>query len=150
MLHPGGTLLSTNLFLYICCTNSIYIVKLGPVSIGKVYPVPYHLAFMKYMCHFHSRGSPRVICRASRKSNNVGFFPRRMANLHGGFQKMTSHRSAFPCIATCFAKFVRINLTWTYNYLIICKYGKQNPIFNTIKYGRAHRACSVQKRDTQG
>ena len=75
----------------------------------------------------------RVICRAGRKSNNVRFFPHRMAKTHGEFQKKTSHRWAFPCIAACFAKFVRINPTWTYNHLIICKYGKRNPIFNTIK-----------------
>ena len=45
-------------------------------------------------------------------------------------------RWAFPCIAACFAQFVSINLTWTYNHLIICKYGKRNPIFNTIKGGQ--------------
>ena len=68
----------------------------------------------------------RVICRAGRKSNNVRFFPHRMAKTHREFQKMTSH----------VAKFVRMNLTWTNNHLIICKYGKQYPIFNTIKGGQ--------------
>ena len=77
-----------------------------------------------------------MICRAGRKSNNVRFFSHHMTNLHGEFQT----------IAACFAKFVRINLTWTYNHLIICKYGKQDPIFNTIKDGKAHRACSVESR----
>ena len=75
----------------------------------------------------------RVICRAGRESNNVRFFPHRMAKTHGEFQKKTSHRWVFPCIAACFSKFVRISLTWTYNHLIICKYGKRNPIFSTIK-----------------
>ena len=28
-------------------------------------------------------------------------------------------------IATCFAKFVRINLTWIYNHLIICKFANK-------------------------
>ena len=51
-----------------------------------------------------------VICRASRKLNNIRFFLHRMAKIHGEFQKMTSHRWAFPCIAACFATFVRINL----------------------------------------
>ena len=73
----------------------------------------------------------RVICRAGRKSNDVRFFPHRMAKTHGKIQEMTSHRWVFPCIAACFAKFVKINLTWTYIHLIICKYGKRNPIFNT-------------------
>ena len=59
----------------------------------------------------------RVICRAGRKSNNVRFYPHRMAKTHGEFQKMSSHR-------------------WADNYLIICKYGKRNPIFNTIKGGQ--------------
>ena len=44
-----------------------------------------------------------MIFRAGGKSNNVGFFPHRMANPHGEFQKMTSHRWAFPCIGACFA-----------------------------------------------
>ena len=52
----------------------------------------------------------RVICRAGRKSNNVRFFPHRMAKTHGDFQKMTSHKWTFPCIAACLATFVRINL----------------------------------------
>ena len=78
----------------------------------------------------------RLICRSGRKSNNVRFYPHRMAKTHGEFQKMTSHRWAYPCIAACFATFVRINLTWTYNHLIICKYGKQTPIFNNIKGGQ--------------
>ena len=64
-------------------------------------------------------------------------------------QKMTSHKWAFPCIAAYFAKFVRINLPWTYYHLLICKYGKQNPNFNTIKDGRAHRAFSVESRLVQ-
>ena len=78
----------------------------------------------------------RVIFRSGRESNNVRFFPHRMAKTHGEFQKITSHRWVFPCIAAWFSKFVRINLTWTYNLLIICKYGKRNPIFNTIKDGQ--------------
>ena len=69
-----------------------------------------------------------MICRAGRKSNNVGFFPHRMANPHGESQKMTSHRWAFPFIAACSAKFVNANLTY---HLIISKYGKQNPTFKT-------------------
>ena len=60
-----------------------------------------------------------------------------------------SHIWAFPCIATCFAQFGRINLAWTYNIPIICKYGKQNPIINSIKDGRAHRVCSVGPRFVQ-
>ena len=67
---------------------------------------------------------------------------------------MTSHRGAFPFIATCFTKCVRIYQTWTSNHLIICKYNKQNPIF---KDGSTHRACSVEfqfeqpnEKNTQG
>ena len=48
------------------------------------------------------------------------------------------------------------SLVWTYNHLIISKYGKQNPIFKTIKDGRAHKACLVEpwfvqpdEKDTQ-
>ena len=125
----------------------ILLVYFGPVPIGKVQPARVDPRGYPHWCHIiqpflnpciisiHAEPA-RVICRAGRKSNNVRFFPHRMAKTHGEFQKMTSHRWAFPCIAACFSKIVRINLTWTYNHLIICKYGNRNPIFNTNKCGR--------------
>ena len=92
--------------------------------------VPYYPAFFKSMYHFHTRGT------------RAGGLPRGsiFSAPHGknawGIPENDVTQMAFPCIAACFAKFVKINLTWTYNHLIICKFDKRNPIFNTIKGGQ--------------
>ena len=62
---------------------------------------------------------------------------------------MASLRCAFPCIATSFAKLVRINLTWTLYSPDNLRIWQTTPLFSTIKDGRAHRACSVEPRFVQ-